>query len=123
LGQLVELGRHVSRLDDPTDLNAIDRIVWKLFLGERKDGDLVGKIDDARTILAELGLPPAQQNEQSALTLLVLSDLGEEDPWTEARDVRVRIHDILNFCRERYQKDYAENTRETVRRQVIHQFE
>jgi hypothetical protein len=33
-------------------------------------------IDEALQILADLGLPPAQRNERSALTLLALIDAG-----------------------------------------------
>jgi len=44
-------------------------------------------------------------------------------PWSEARRQSLRIHDILTEIKERYGREYAENTRETVRRQVIHQFE
>jgi adenine-specific DNA-methyltransferase len=32
-------------------------------------------IDEALQILADLGLPPAQRNERSALTLLAIIDL------------------------------------------------
>jgi hypothetical protein len=35
----------------------------------------------------------------------------------------LRIVDIMDFMRRKYKKDYAPNTRETVRRQTIHQFE
>jgi len=35
----------------------------------------------------------------------------------------LRIWDIMRFMREEYGKDYAANTRETIRRQTIHQFE
>jgi len=34
-----------------------------------------------------------------------------------------RIWDIMGFMRQRYGKDYAANSRETIRRQTIHQFE
>jgi len=73
--------------------------------------------------LQTLGLPPAQQNEISALTLLALAQLSEDTPWSEAECHNLRIHDILIEIKERYGREYAENTRETVRRQVIHQFE
>ena len=33
------------------------------------------------------------------------------------------IQDILIFIQKHYKKQYAENTRETIRRQTIHQFE
>ena len=35
----------------------------------------------------------------------------------------LRIWDIMRFMREKYKTDYAANTRETIRRQTIHQFE
>lgn len=83
----------------------------------------MGKIQDAQAILQALGLPAAQQNEISALTLLVLARLSEDDPWSVAQRESLRIHDILTEIAARYGREYAENTRETIRRQVIHQFE
>jgi adenine-specific DNA-methyltransferase len=83
----------------------------------------MGKIQEAQEILKALGLPPAQQNEISALTLLILAQLSETTPWAEAMPQSLRIHDMLRQIKERYGREYAENTRETIRRQVIHQFE
>jgi hypothetical protein len=83
----------------------------------------MSKLREAQDILQTLGLPPAQQNEISALTLLVLAQLSEDTPWSEAECHSLRIHDILIEVKKRYGREYAENTRETVRRQVIHQFE
>ncbi len=82
----------------------------------------MGKIQEAQEILRALGLPPAQQNEISALTLLVLAQLSEETPWQAAQMRCLRIHDILGEIKARYGREYAENTRETIRRQVLHQF-
>lgn len=83
----------------------------------------MGKISEAQEILRALGMPPAQQNESSALTFLSLANLREVDPWEKAKPVRLRIHDIISFIKVAYGREYAENTRETIRRQVIHQFE
>jgi len=83
----------------------------------------MGKTHEAITILESLGLPKAQQNERSALTLLALIDLKEDAPWSESKKRVIRIHDILIFIQEFYGKQYAENTRETIRRQTLHQFE
>lgn len=83
----------------------------------------MSKTVDARVILGGLGLPLAQQNEISALTLLALARLKPADPWTAATRVSARISkDIMVFIREHYKKAYAANTRETIRRQVLHQF-
>ncbi len=80
------------------------------------------KIYEAQEILKALGLPKAQQNEIAALTLLVLAQLSENDTWNDARRQSLGIHGIMGEMASRYDRKYAENTRETVRRQVIHQF-
>ncbi len=82
----------------------------------------MSKIDEARDILEQLGLPPTQRNDMSCLTLLALTGLSENDAWNQAAKPSRTIHEILGFMRDAYGKDYAENTRETVRRRVIHQF-
>ncbi len=83
----------------------------------------MSKIDEAISILASLGLPAAQQNERSALTLLALAKLGPGDPWAKVQRPLLRIWDIMGFMRDVHGKDYAANSRETIRRQTIHQFE
>ena len=57
------------------------------------------------------------------MTLLALADLGPRGAWAGSRQPLLRIWDIMGFMRERYGKDYAANSRETIRRQTIHQFE
>ncbi|MCK6580921.1 MAG: restriction endonuclease [Anaerolineae bacterium] len=81
------------------------------------------KLIEARALLSALGLPTAQQSEMSGLTLLVLAGLSENDTWAVATRRSLRVHDILTEIKTRYGRAYAENTRETVRRQVLHQFE
>ncbi|OQA18190.1 MAG: Type-2 restriction enzyme AplI [Chloroflexi bacterium ADurb.Bin360] len=79
-------------------------------------------IEAALKILASLGLPRAQQNERSALCLLALLDLTPGKPWAQAANPLIGITPIMKWARQHYDKDYAPNTRETVRRQTIHQF-
>ncbi len=83
----------------------------------------MSKINDAMAILESLGLPRAQQNERSALVLLALADVKPKSAWKDCRQPLLRVWDIMGFIREVYKKDYAANTRETIRRQTIHQFE
>jgi adenine-specific DNA-methyltransferase len=83
----------------------------------------VSKVDEALEILRTLGLPRAQQNERSALTLLALANVGPKGSWARTEKPMLRIWDIMGFMRQRYGKDYAANSRETIRRQTIHQFE
>ncbi len=80
------------------------------------------KIADALSVLVDLGMPRAQQNERSALALLALLDLSPGKTWSEAQDPLLGITPIMDWARKHYNKRYAPNTRETVRRQTMHQF-
>jgi len=81
------------------------------------------KIDEAQDILKTLGLPRSQQNEMSALTLLALCGLRPGEPWNKARRRPVTVtKGVMEFVEAAYGKQYAPNTRETFRRQVLHQF-
>jgi hypothetical protein len=83
----------------------------------------MNKIEETQEILKALGLPVAQQNEMSALTLLALCNIKETDNWTKATRQSLGItKGIMTFVAENYGKSYAPNTRETFRRQVLHQF-
>ena len=81
-----------------------------------------GHIEDARKVLVSVGLPRAQQNDRSALCLLALLDLRPARKWAEATNPLMGITPIMDWIRKHYKKTYAPNTRETVRRQTMHQF-
>jgi type II restriction enzyme len=81
------------------------------------------KVEEARDILKSLGLPPSQQNEMAALTLLALCQVRATDRWRDARRHSVTItKGVMAFVAQEYGKPYSPNTRETFRRQVLHQF-
>lgn len=80
------------------------------------------KIEAAHKIIVSLGLPRAQQNERSALSLLALLNLTPGKEWAKAENPLVGITPIMDWAREHYGKEYAPNTRETFRRQTMHQF-
>jgi adenine-specific DNA-methyltransferase len=80
------------------------------------------KTDEALAILKALGFPRQQLNERSALTLLALLGLKPEMPWSAATEPLCGITPMMDFFRDHYGKTYKPNTRETVRRQTVHQF-
>lgn len=80
------------------------------------------KIDEALEILKALGMPKAQQNERSALTLLALVNLHPQGSWQNIESPMIGVTPIMDWCRDIYSKEYAPNTRETFRRQTLHQF-
>jgi len=66
-------------------------------------------------------MPRAQQNDRSALCLLALLDLTQGKSWATASNPLVGITPMMQFARDHYGKQYAPNTRETFRRQTMHQ--
>lgn len=79
-------------------------------------------VDEAIQVLVALGLPSAQQNERSGLTLLALLNLGPQKSWDQADAPLIGITPMMDFMAAEHGKQYAPNTRETVRRQSVHQF-
>ncbi len=132
LDVLIEFGRKIEGIDKPTP-EQIDKIIFstlwqtnllaKEFPMIQETRITMGKIEQAQELLEALGLPPAQQNEISALTLLALAHLSERSAWKNAANPMLRVHDILVEIKQRYDREYAENSRETIRRKVLHQFE
>jgi hypothetical protein len=80
------------------------------------------KINEALNILIAIGLPRAQQNDRSALSLLALVNIDPDKSWGQAEDPLMGITPIMDWIRKYYKKYYAPNTRETIRRQTMHQF-
>jgi hypothetical protein len=80
------------------------------------------RLDEAYQILISLGLPRRQHNERSALCLLALLNLTPGKTWAQAENPLIGISPIMDWAREQYQKDYKWGSRETVRRQTMHQF-
>ena len=82
----------------------------------------VRRVTEALAILKALNVPREQQNERSALTLLALLGMTPSKSWSKAQDPLLGITEMMNVFRLRFGKNYAPNTRETVRRFTVHQF-
>lgn len=80
------------------------------------------RIDESLAILASLNVPREQQNERSALVLLALLGMAPRKSWSDATDPMLGITEMMDVFRDQFGKDYAPNTRETVRRSTVHQF-
>lgn len=130
LSQLEALGKKIPP-QFPEQSN-IDKLVREELLGmesvesnESQANDPIQikqKIDEALNILKALEFPRSQQNERSALTLLALLHLKPDVLWSQAESPLCGITPMMEFFRDYYGKNYKPNTRETVRRQTVHQF-
>lgn len=81
------------------------------------------KVNEAQVLLKALGLPSKQQNHRSAWVLLALANIRPQDTWKKAEAPLLPTVNIMQFIRDHYGQDYKANSRETIRRQTLHQFE
>lgn len=80
------------------------------------------KLELAKYLLEEVGMPPKQQSTLCCLALLAMAKLTKDTPCRQASNYWIRIHDIIAFIGEHYGVIYAENSRETFRKQAMHAF-
>ncbi len=80
------------------------------------------RIQEAQALLERLGFDDERRNERSARVLLALASLKPGEPWANASSPMMRTVDIMAWIRDHYEHDYKPNTRETIRRQTLHQF-
>lgn len=82
----------------------------------------MNKIEEARNFLQLTGMPKAQQADICCYALLAMADIKPDMQWSQAKNEWIRIHDIILFSNTFYGTTYAENSRETFRKQALHRF-
>lgn len=75
-----------------------------------------------KDLLVKVNMPVKQQGALCCLTLLAMAKLKNGMLWNEATNDWIRIHDVIAFIAENYGVIYAENSRETFRKQAMHSF-
>ena len=80
------------------------------------------KISETREFLKNIGMPKQQQADICCYVILAMAGIKTEMPWNEATNEWIRIHDIIQFANTYYGTSYAENSRETFRKQALHRF-
>lgn len=80
------------------------------------------KLKTIKILLEKLGMPKEQQSDLCCYAILAMANIGPSDKWNKATNEWTRIHDIIGFIKEKYMITYAENSRETFRKQAIHHF-
>lgn len=80
------------------------------------------KIKEIKVIFSKVGLPISQQSDICCYTMLALSQITETSEWKQANNDWMRIHDVIAFTNNNFGTTYAENSRETFRKQALHHF-
>lgn len=82
----------------------------------------MSKLEEAKNILYQLKVPQKQQSDLCGYVILAMANIKENDEWKNASNEWIRIHDVITYIREFYEISYAENSRETFRKQAMHHF-
>lgn len=82
----------------------------------------MNKIEETRNFLQKVGMPKAQQADICCYVILAMAGIKPEMSWSEATNEWIRIHDIIQYANTYYGTTYAENSRETFRKQALHRF-
>ena len=82
----------------------------------------MSKLEDTKKLLNSLQVPQKQLSDMCCYTLLAMAGLKKRDRWDLATNEWIRIHDVIAFTRDNYGIAYAENSRETIRKQAMHHF-
>ena len=80
------------------------------------------KTEETREFLQTIGMPKAQQADICCYVILAMAGIKPAMSWSEATNEWIRIHDIIQFVNTFYGMSYAENSRETFRKQALHRF-
>lgn len=83
----------------------------------------MNKVEEAKEILKELQVPVKQQADLCCFVLLAMANIKDQDEWSNATNSWIRIHDVIAYTKENYGVTYAENSRETFRKQAMHHLE
>ena len=122
---LRRVGSRLPRLD--CDQDEIDHVfnAELISMAQITAGDPVAsarKVQEAQVVLRGLGFPSSQSNVRSALVLLSLLNIKQDTDWANAESPQLGITEMMDWFADEYGKRYAPNSRETVRRQTVHQF-
>jgi adenine-specific DNA-methyltransferase len=124
--ELLAVGRRLG--DRCPQQDELDRIVMEEQTNMPKDTRSIDpvqgkkRVNEARQILKALEMPGQQQNQRSALVLLALLDMKAHTAWRDATASLIGITEMMDYFERHFGVKYAPNTRETIRRQTVHQF-
>ena len=80
----------------------------------------MSKLEEARLILESIN--SVKSNDLACNLLLALANLSEYSDWKDSSNKLYTTRALMDFMRDTYGIQYKANTRETVRKDVLHYF-
>ncbi len=84
----------------------------------------MSRLKDSKVLLSDLGIPDQYNSDLMRYAFLALLDIHDRSSWSMATNHKLmRLHDIFGYIKEVFGVEYAENSRETLRKRVAKVFE
>lgn len=80
----------------------------------------MNKLEEAREILKAVKSP--KTNDLACNLLLALACISKNEKWKNATNDMYTTRELMDFMKDKYGIEYKANTRETVRKNVLHYF-
>ena len=80
----------------------------------------MSKLEEAKEILNLIECP--KTNDLAGNILLALANIKKNTKWSNACNDLYTTRELMDFMRDEYELNYKPNTRETVRKDVLHHF-
>ena len=80
-------------------------------------------VESAQELLRAFQVDEERSNELSAMTWIALAALELGDSWSDASNNMYGTRALMDWIRDKCHTDYKPNTRETIRRFTLHQFD
>ena len=79
-------------------------------------------IEQSKDFLSQIGAPARQCNDMCCYVLVALSNMAQKSAWSDAENPWMGPHDIIVYLDTNGIKSYAENSRETIRKNCLRPF-
>jgi len=80
----------------------------------------MSRLDESENLLQDLGIPTQYNSKLMRYAFLTLLDIDDNSKWSKSTNQKLlRLHDIFKYIKEVFDIEYAENSRETLRKRVV----
>lgn len=80
----------------------------------------MSRLEESEKLLQDLGLPTQYNSKLMGYAFLTLLNMDNKTNWSASSNQKLlRLHDIFKYIKDEFSVEYAENSRETLRKRVV----
>jgi len=80
----------------------------------------MSRLEESKILLEDLGVPTQYNSDLMRYAFLCLLNMDDSTNWKQSTNIKLlRLHDMFVYIKDTFGVEYAENSRETLRKRVI----